>query len=217
MSSAADAPPFEGEVRPPSRVPASASAPSAAQQRAARERRRAVYAWVIAKLQAAIWVAAGALTAAYGRVFESFSDPARHNAAFSAVAWAATAVFATVMLYCVAWLPLVMRVEVPFDVYAPRLGNVAAAAGVTAFVAFVGALWPAFGWLTPLVVVSQAMGVVMSLHFIPTTCDCARALSPPVGAGAAPAGERERGVGAAASTATAPAGAAAARRRAAAD
>ena len=33
-------------------MPASASAPSAAQQRAARERRRAVYAWVIAKLQA---------------------------------------------------------------------------------------------------------------------------------------------------------------------
>jgi len=38
------------------------------------------------------------------------------------------------------------------------------------FLLFIVGLWPAFGWLTPLVVVSQAMGSMMLLHFIPSCC-----------------------------------------------
>jgi len=62
----------------------------------------------------------------------------------------------------------VQRIAVPYDQYAPQVGLMAGGAGVAAFLLFIVGLWPAFGWLTPLVVISQAMGSMMLLHFIPT-------------------------------------------------
>jgi len=74
------------------------------------------------------------------------------------------------MLYSIVWLPYVQRISVPFEQYAPHLGAVAGGAGVAAFVLFTVGLWPAFGWLTPLVITSQAMGCMMALHFLPSPC-----------------------------------------------
>lgn len=68
------------------------------------------------------------------------------------------------------WLPVVQRIAVPYEQYAPRVGLLAGGAGVAAFVLFIAGLWPAFGWLTPLVVTSQAMGVMMVAHFLPPCC-----------------------------------------------
>ena len=66
------------------------------------------------------------------------------------------------------WLPYVQRIAVPYEQYAPQVGLIAGGAGVAAFLLFIAGLWPAYGWLTPLVVTSQAMGSMMVLHFVPT-------------------------------------------------
>ncbi len=68
------------------------------------------------------------------------------------------------------WLPVVQRIAVPYEQYAPHVGLLAGGSGVAAFVLFIAGLWPAFGWLTPLVVTSQAMGVMMVAHFLPPCC-----------------------------------------------
>ena len=120
------------------------------------------------KVQALCWVAGGVATAIFGRVFDSMWEPGKSNLAFIQLGWLAAAFFATLMLYAVVWVPVVLRIDVPIETYSPRLGFAAAGAGVVAFVSFTVGLWPSFGWLAPLVVASQAMACMMSMHFVPT-------------------------------------------------
>jgi hypothetical protein len=76
---------------------ASLSAPAPG---SARARAREVAQRLQTKLHAAAWVAAGLLTAVYGRVFQCMWEPGRSNPTFIALAWVATSAFVTLMLYC---------------------------------------------------------------------------------------------------------------------
>jgi hypothetical protein len=71
------------------------------------------------------------------------------------------------MFYATLYLRHVLRIRVPFEQYSPALVPVASAAGVTTFVAFLLGLWPAYGFLTPIVVGVLGMGAIFVWHFIP--------------------------------------------------
>jgi len=71
------------------------------------------------------------------------------------------------MFYCVAIVTRLRGADWPWQVVAPGMVEVATLAGVTALICFTAGLWPAYGFLTPIVVFTIALGGVMSLHFIP--------------------------------------------------
>ncbi len=72
-----------------------------------------------------------------------------------------------IMLYLTLWLPCVLKVTAPWEVYCPNMIPAATALGVGAVVFSVIAFWPIWGLLTPLLVLVLLMGLLFSTHFIP--------------------------------------------------
>lgn len=56
---------------------------------------------------------------------------------------------------------------VPFQVVMPGMVETSTLAGVVSFLSLSAGLWPAFGFLAPLVVATVFMGLTFSLHFLP--------------------------------------------------
>jgi hypothetical protein len=139
----------------------------------ARARREAI-SRLSGKLHAALWVVAAALVWRYGRVWEELVWPAPHVGSGGVSAWALrlgaalACASAGIGLYLVVWLGCIARVDLAWDVAAPRAVPAASAAGVAALLCFLVGMWPAFGLLTPLVLATLTMGALMLAHFIPS-------------------------------------------------
>ncbi len=71
------------------------------------------------------------------------------------------------MLYCVVWVRRVQGSDWPWQIVAPGMVELATLAGLTSFFSFIVGLWPAYGFLTPLVVFTLFLGGMMTLHFLP--------------------------------------------------
>ena len=70
--------------------------------------------------------------------------------------------------YLQVWLPRVQGLgDVDWAVFCPRLVPAATAAGLLGAFSLVYALWPAWGFLAPLLCLVVLMGALFALHFVP--------------------------------------------------
>ena len=97
----------------------------------------------------------------------ALTHPAPTRSGFVYTGLAALSVAVVVMLYCVVYIRRILRNDFPWQVVAPGMIETATAAGVVSFVSFIAGLWPAYGFLTPLVVTVIYMGFTFSTHFLP--------------------------------------------------
>ena len=142
---------------------------AAAQASTARRRaRREATETVSNKLHAALWViAAGAVC-----IFTQFPSTVLYDPAISS-GWLWLCVVATGIalacgVYLLVYLPYIARISVSWDVYCPNIIPIASISGFIAFIALTIAVWPVYGLLSVPVITIQAVGALMSFHFIPT-------------------------------------------------
>ena len=72
-----------------------------------------------------------------------------------------------IVLYLTLWLPLVLKVTVPWDIYCPHLIPISTVLGLLVVFLLVVAFYPIYGMLTPLIMGILLMGFLFSTHFIP--------------------------------------------------
>lgn len=75
----------------------------------------------------------------------------------------------SIMLYLAVWLPYIEKVDLPWDIYCPKMVPSATALGVASYVLFIIAYWPAWGFLSPVIVTILLFGLIFSAHFIPSS------------------------------------------------
>jgi hypothetical protein len=75
-----------------------------------------------------------------------------------------------IMLYLTLWLPLVLKITIPWDIYCPNLIPASTILGVLSFIFLVLAFWPIWGFLSPLFITFLFVGLLFSTHFIPWPC-----------------------------------------------
>lgn len=83
-------------------------------------------------------------------------------------------IVASLTLYLAVYLPKVKGLvdSSAWSVYCPRVIPTMAAVGVTTYLIFLRATWPVWGFLAPLISGTQFMGLLMSLHFVPSLGLC---------------------------------------------
>lgn len=72
-----------------------------------------------------------------------------------------------IIIYATLWLPLVLKVTVPIDIYSPKIIPISTAIGVLCVIFLMVAFWPIWGLLTPFLVMFLLFGFLFSAHFIP--------------------------------------------------
>lgn len=75
-----------------------------------------------------------------------------------------------VMLYLTLYLPLIARINIPWDQYCPNMIPISTGLGLGCILFFILAYWPIFGLLSPIIVFLILMGLIFSTHFIPWPC-----------------------------------------------
>eukprot|EP00347_Sterkiella_histriomuscorum_P020286 403338390 len=71
------------------------------------------------------------------------------------------------MLYMTVYLPYIKRINEDFETYCPQLIPVVTVIGIVSFFSLLIALWPIWGWLTPIMMFILFMGYTMLLMFLP--------------------------------------------------
>ena len=75
-----------------------------------------------------------------------------------------------IFFYMSFWLPVITKVNVPWEIYCPNMIPIATGLGVFSMLALIVAFWPVWGFLSPLYVLVMIMGFIFSAHFIPWPC-----------------------------------------------
>lgn len=152
---------------------------------------------ITAKLHALIWIAASAALILYTNIFQmALTDPrvnryvpriAVNNPSKRILVYlsimssnphrislhAGVICFVAnmgVVLYLTIWLPLIMKITVPWEIYCPHLIPISTTLGLLSVLLFMIAFWPVFGMLSPLIITILLMGFLFSTHFIPWPC-----------------------------------------------
>ena len=89
---------------------------------------------------------------------------------FTYIAAAGMGVVLACFVYLSIYLPYIKRIKLAWEVYCPNVIPVATAAGTIAFLSFVVALWPSYGFFSPAIVLIIMFAPVMSLQLIPWCC-----------------------------------------------
>ena len=76
-------------------------------------------------------------------------------------------IFFTIMFYCVIWITRIQGSTWPWQVVAPGMVELATFSAIISILSFTIGLWPAYGFLTPLVVFTLFLGGAMTFHFVP--------------------------------------------------
>lgn len=143
---------------------------------------------ITAKLHALFWVASSATLAYQLDMLGLITGDHRVGRISLNIGILSLVASITIILYLTIWLPLVMKIDIPWDVYCPRMIPTATLLGVLSIVFFMIAFWPLWGLLTPLVrstiyiqsdkksdififyiqvILTYCMGLLFSTHFIP--------------------------------------------------
>lgn len=86
---------------------------------------------------------------------------------FIILGWISLVIVLSLFFYGTIYLPRIAHIDLPFDLYNPTLVPIATITTIISFLAFIIGLWPAYGLLTPLVVIIELMGSIFIWHFIP--------------------------------------------------
>ena len=114
------------------------------------------------------WLVTAVLVARYTGVYHVYNDARTIQSLLYASA-ACLAVNGLLLLYLVVYLPRVKGLtdSSAWAVYCPKVVPSMVLLGVVSFVLWIRACWPIWGCLAPLVLGTQVMGAVFSLHFVP--------------------------------------------------
>ncbi|KAJ1405279.1 hypothetical protein B484DRAFT_457112 [Ochromonadaceae sp. CCMP2298] len=124
---------------------------------------------ISAKVHAVFWVAA-ALAVMYFTDFWNVLYSEKIDRFTLNLAIMCFFVDAGIFLYLVAWLPFILKVTAPWEVFCPNMIPMATGFGVLFLVLFIVSFWPVWGMLTPLWVGILMIGFVFSAHFVPWPC-----------------------------------------------
>ena len=123
------------------------------------------------KLFAAAWVSVAAAVAYWANVWHVLTAPADSpaNHALLQLAAICVGINTVLFLYLIVYLPYIKGLtdSSAWDVYCPRVIPTATAVGVLCSLLLIRATWPVWGFLAPLVLGIEGLGVLFSLHFVP--------------------------------------------------
>eukprot|EP00622_Pseudochattonella_farcimen_P004096 FR739412.1.p1 GENE.FR739412.1~~FR739412.1.p1 ORF type:complete len:159 (+),score=18.25 FR739412.1:153-629(+) len=142
--------------------------PAVAEER--KRRRDAAVDQISTKIQAAFWVGLAGfvmyLTDLPKTVFEN-PDIDRLYLNISIIC---LVINTCLTAYLIVWLPHVLKITLTYEVYCPRVIPTMTVVGILFFFTTLKALWPVYGFLTPLIQLVMFMGFLFSTHFIPNCC-----------------------------------------------
>mmetsp|Transcript_8211 Transcript_8211/g.23354 ORF Transcript_8211/g.23354 Transcript_8211/m.23354 type:complete len:167 (-) Transcript_8211:189-689(-) len=131
------------------------------------------------KIQAAAWVTgAGAMTY-FTDLPRKLVEDERVDRLFLNISIVCLMINCCLMAYLTIYVPFLERrmtkeqgqpVTLRWEIYCPRMIPTMTVLGIAVLITGIQAIWPVFGWLSPLIVFLEFMGFVMSLHFIPFPC-----------------------------------------------
>jgi hypothetical protein len=126
------------------------------------------------KLVALCWVIAAILIARYTKLYPVLFHPST-SPVYQSLVMAALGCFATIILllvYLVLYLPYAKGLtdSSAWPVYCPRVVPSIILLSVLGMILLIRACWPLWGCFSPLVLGTQVMGAMFSLHFVPWPC-----------------------------------------------
>mmetsp|Transcript_24758 Transcript_24758/g.55768 ORF Transcript_24758/g.55768 Transcript_24758/m.55768 type:complete len:170 (+) Transcript_24758:145-654(+) len=142
----------------------------------AKKRRAELVERISSKVQALFWVAGSIAAIYFTDLIRVLFEDKRINRLFLNVAIVCLAVNTVIMIYLTAWVPYQERLlsrklgkpkKLDWEVYCPRMIPTMTAFALVFFIAMTKAMWPVFGFLTPLILLLLFMGFVFTTHFIP--------------------------------------------------
>jgi hypothetical protein len=151
------------------RVPTATGEPADA----AAEKRRAALARsksaenVSNKIHAAFWVLLAIVVMSSTDFLRVCFKSELVNRLYFNISLALITVNCTIGLYLCIYLPYIARVTLPWDKYCPRVIPTFTVITTVCGCTLLKALWPVWGFLTPLILTSVTLGGMFSLHFIP--------------------------------------------------
>ena len=122
---------------------------------------------ITAKLHALVWVVLSISIVWYTNLLNvAYSDERvnRYSLNFAIVCFVANM---GIVLYLTLYLPLVLKVTAPWEIYCPHLIPISTALGLLVVFLLVVAFYPIYGMLTPLLMGILLMGFLFSTHFLP--------------------------------------------------
>ena len=96
----------------------------------------------------------------------AFMSPTVNRSYFN-LALVCIAINTVIAFYLCIYLPCFVRTELPWSVYCPRMIPTMTGVGTVCAILLLKSLWPVWGFLTPLILISLGMVAMFSLHFIP--------------------------------------------------
>ena len=122
---------------------------------------------ITAKLHAGLWVVLSIVLLVYTNLLNVAYSDARVNRYSLNAAIACFVANMGIVLYLTLYLPLVLKVTAPWEIYCPHLIPISTALGLLVVFLFVVAFYPIYGMLTPLLIGILLMGFLFSTHFLP--------------------------------------------------
>ena len=122
---------------------------------------------ITAKLHALVWVVLSISIILYTNLLNvAYSDERvnRYSLNFAVVCFVANM---GIVLYLTLYLPLVLKVTAPWEIYCPHLIPISTVLGLLVVFLLVVAFYPIYGMLTPLIIGILLMGFLFSSHFLP--------------------------------------------------
>mmetsp|Transcript_31062 Transcript_31062/g.29894 ORF Transcript_31062/g.29894 Transcript_31062/m.29894 type:complete len:169 (-) Transcript_31062:138-644(-) len=125
---------------------------------------------IIDKIHALLWVCAAIVVARFTHFFHYvLSDKTLVHRPIMNVAIALLVINLVFMLYLAIYLPFIKGIKdsSAWDVYCPRIIPSMTFIGVACILLFIRALWPVWGFFTPLILGIESFGALFILNFIP--------------------------------------------------
>ena len=123
------------------------------------------------KLIALAWVATAVVVHWWSSTWHVLSHPVQAGANLSLLQIVAMllGINTVLMMYLTVYLPRVKGLtdSSAWEVYCPAVIPTMTAVGVLSFVLAIRATWPVWGFLSPLVLSIQCLGMLFALHFVP--------------------------------------------------
>lgn len=133
------------------------------QDQAARERR---IGQISSKLHALLWVGLSVAVVMYTDIIHVSLHDKRVRTFFLAIGIACNIAALIIFLYLVCWLSYIKRID-KWDVHSPKAIPFATGCGVLSIIAYIIALWPIYGFLTPFLIGILTFGTIFSVILIP--------------------------------------------------
>ena len=115
------------------------------------------------------WVLAALLVARWTHFYSIIWMSDKPNRWLLRIAMLGMGIIASLILYLTVYLPKVKKLSdsSAWNVYCPRVIPTMTIVGIVTLLLFIRALWPVWGFLSPLIFGTEVMGALMSLHFLP--------------------------------------------------